>query len=273
MAEAYRYPDHDDVVTKLGLEGSEPFPGYWIQSERRILDLMATRIASLRQGFGKPSWMMDAGCGWGRLIPRFHPYFDRVLAVEPDPERLDRARQSAAKEGFQEKTVFLCQQLQDLAWPDGSIDVAISSHVIQHVRTDLVLPILRNLLRVIRADGVLFLTTSHSPIGRDLHAVGVANEARATFRPIAREEFDRIAASSSEGLPVRFYAIRTLEMILSEAGFLTEQVRVFQLMGHSRVLRIADALIGRDRLANTCSILKERMGSNVFVAARKARPT
>ncbi len=266
----YKYPDQEDHITRIALEGGDPYPGYWVKSERAIIDRMIERVASVKNGFGTPSWLMDAGCGWGRLLPPFEGFFDHVLAVEPDAARLEGAKRAARGKGFEDKTVFVCAQLQDLEWPEDSIDVVICSHIIQHVRTELVPLILDSISRVTREKGTLFLTTSHSIIPGDYHAVAVARGNEASFTPVSQESFDRVASGGGEGLPVRFYAIPTLESLLYDAGFQICETRVFQVIGSSRILGIIDRMIGRDRFANATSILKNRMGTNVFLAARKA---
>jgi SAM-dependent methyltransferase len=268
----YEYPDQEDLITRKALESGEPYPGYWVQSESRIFDEIASSIREARDGFTEPSWLMDAGCGWGRLLPTFEEFFDRILAVEPDPKRLDGARRTAERSNFADKVTFVSSQIQDLDWGAESIDVIICSHIIQHVKTDLVGSILGNMNRLLRPGGRLYLTTSHSMIDRDVFTVGKMDGERVDFSLIESEEFDDIAkGNSGRGLPVRFYSAGTLENLLGEAGFDTDKTRVFQIVARLRPLSVADRLIGRDRLVNAIPALKRRMGTNIYLAARKAR--
>jgi hypothetical protein len=247
----------------------DPYPGYWVKSERGIIDRMLDRVDHDRESFKHPSWLMDAGCGWGRLLPHFHGFFDRILAVEPDPERLDGARKTAGREGFIEKTEFVQAQLQYIDWPEGSIDVGVCSHIIQHVGLETSSQIVSMLGKLIRNDGLLLLTTSHSTALRELYAVGRIEDDAAKFELVNRETFERVAAGGLEGLPVRFYTLGGLEALLDRAGFSVLDMQVFQLMASSRLLSTMDRTVGRDRFANSLTFLKDRMGSNVYVAARK----
>jgi SAM-dependent methyltransferase len=271
MAETYEYPDQDDLITRRGLEASDPYPGYWVESERRVLDLMFRAITRGKRGFASPSWMMDAGCGWGRLLPTFQGHFDRVLAVEPDPGRLEGARKAAREKGFASKVDFVCSQIQELDWPEASVDVAICSHIIQHVRTDLAPRIVRRIADLLRPGGLLLLTTSHSTLGREVFALGKADGGKASFHVVDESVFNRVAfGGAGEGLPVRFYTIRSLEGLLAESGLEAFESRTFQIVARSRLLSAIDALVGRDRLANALPVLKDRLGTNIYVGARKA---
>ena len=234
---------------------------------------MVSNILEAKGGFSIPSWMMDAGCGWGRLLPTFEGFFDRILAVEPDQKRLNGARKTAERRGFVDKVTFVKSQIQELDWPSSSIDVIICSHIIQHVKRDLVKQILENMNRLLRPGGWLFLTTSHSTLGRDIFTVAKTEGKGVGFSLIDPGVFDELAkGDSGEGLPVRFYTIGTLDAILGDTGFDTTKTRVFQIVSTLKPLRFVDRFISRDRLVNSVPVLKERMGTNIYIAARKARP-
>jgi SAM-dependent methyltransferase len=272
LSRPYLYPDQEDLITRKALEGGEPFPGYWIQSERRILDRMASSILNGREEFSKPSWLMDAGCGWGRLLPTFEGFFDRVLAVEPDEKRLEGARRMAERRKFVGKVTFVRSQIQELDWLEESIDVIVCSHIIQHVKRDLVPQILGNMDRLLRPGGRLFLTTSHSILGRDIFTVGRTEGEGVGFSLIEPEDFDGLAkGDTGKGLPVRFYTLQTLETLLENAGFDIVKTRVFQIVARLRLLGVIDRLVGRDRFVNSVPVLKERMGTNIYLEARKVQ--
>ncbi len=263
----YHYPDRDDLITARGLESSEPYKGYWEKSERRIFNVIKATVGEELQ---RPdTWLMDAGSGWGRLLPVFGPLFDRVIAVEPDPERLQRAIETANQNGLAKKTFFVRSQIQEILWPGESIDAIICSHIIQHVHTDLAPEILSKFRDLLKEDGILFLTTSHSTALRDFFAAGRLDGEKVSFSLSDLEEFNRLAMSRGDGLPVRFFTIDSVKRLLEEAGFAPIDVRVFQIMKRSAFLKALDIIYDRDPVANSVSFLRERLGTNMYIYARK----
>ena len=70
--------------------------------------------------------VLDLGCGDGRLALGVAPYAREVIGLDPDPEAIRGARQTAAALGAR-NVRFDVAAGQDLPLPDGSVDVVILS--------------------------------------------------------------------------------------------------------------------------------------------------
>jgi SAM-dependent methyltransferase len=103
--------------------------------------------------------VLDFGCGVGRLSVALADHFDRVTGVDAAPAMLDQARQIAGG-----RCTFVLNKAPDVSFlPDGSVDVAYSSLVLQHLPRDQALAYLRDLVRVTRADGCVVVQVAERP--------------------------------------------------------------------------------------------------------------
>jgi len=161
MEKDYIYPDIDDKITKAFIKENEPFPSYWEKSEENVLKLIKEKTRK-HLSRSKDSWLLDAGCGTGRLLPEFQRYFSNILAIDPDPLQIDKAKKIAKNKGFIEKVVFKVTSAEQLDWKEESVDVILSSHIIQHVNTETIPRILCKFHKVLKSDGLLFIMTTHS---------------------------------------------------------------------------------------------------------------
>lgn len=73
----------------------------------------------------------DVGCGTGYLLPTLAGQFKRVLAVDPAPSMLERARQRIAPKGC-ENVEFRVGNLEQLPLRSGEVNAAIASLVLHH---------------------------------------------------------------------------------------------------------------------------------------------
>lgn len=68
--------------------------------------------------------LLDAGCGTGQVFQTMAPYFDEVLAIDPDPQMVANARKTAAKLG-RNKVVVRQLSAEDLHSDAGPVRMAI----------------------------------------------------------------------------------------------------------------------------------------------------
>ncbi len=100
--------------------------------------------------------LLDAGCGTGGFLAWATEQgpFDRVAGVDISAEAVELARDAVPGADLHVAPVH------DLPFEDSSFDVAVLNDVLQHVDEDEVGAGLRELLRVLRPDGVLLVRTN-----------------------------------------------------------------------------------------------------------------
>jgi ubiquinone/menaquinone biosynthesis C-methylase UbiE len=101
--------------------------------------------------------VLDAGCGSGRLsveIARRRPDL-RVRGVDLERGMVEVATRHAAREGLTDRVEFTVADLGELALPDNSVDLIVSTASMHHW-TD-VRAVIASLDRVLRPDGRLWI--------------------------------------------------------------------------------------------------------------------
>jgi ubiquinone/menaquinone biosynthesis C-methylase UbiE len=119
--------------------------------------------------------VLEIGCGTGNLtllVKRMRPQLE-VVGLDPDPKALARAARKAERAGL---TLGLDRGFADqLPYPDGCFDRALSSLMFHHLEQDLRVASLREVLRVLRPGGSLHVMD----FGGDSHHLhGLARLAR-----------------------------------------------------------------------------------------------
>ncbi len=262
----YTYPDPSDKVTFETIKALEPVRGYWSSSDgimRR--DFVGKVLEDFRKG--RDLRGLDVGCGYGRLIPwLLDGYCQHVTALEPDAGRL-----LAAKNGLDPnmatRVEFVEQFVEDFAPPE-SFDLVVSSHLIQHVRRDH-LPRILTKLRSLCGDGRIVLSTSHSTTGADRYVRAfVKADSGYGEDPVSPEDFDRLVENPQGVLPIRFFALKTLERALLDAGLQVVDYYVYHCCENS--FGDLEKFCFRDTIVNCVPQLKERFGRDITVIARPA---
>jgi SAM-dependent methyltransferase len=109
--------------------------------------------------------VLDAGCGGGRTSAWLAEQGARVVGIDVSPELLRLARERVPSASFS-----LADLAEPLPFEDGSFDVVVAGLVMHYLR-DWVPP-LRELRRVLRADGVVVLSTHHPAMDAELAESG-----------------------------------------------------------------------------------------------------
>jgi 2-polyprenyl-3-methyl-5-hydroxy-6-metoxy-1,4-benzoquinol methylase len=256
LSKVYSYPGLDDANFNRRLESIEPYKGYWYQSEEYVFFYVDRLLRSM-----KGEKLLDVGCGEGRLLQRFSKYFKNIYAIDPDQKRVDLGKTSAKKMNIR-NVHFLCGWLEEHRFNEGSFDVVLLSHVVEHINTKAMKDLLSEVHRILNTNGLLILTTAHSrkPVDR-FQSVSSRNE-RVEVKNLTQEQFDAI---NEEGtLPIHFFSIRTLRDLLSEQ-FEVVEVKVYHVMAF---LPFVDRFIFRDRVANY-PLLRTFLGRDVMFLVRK----
>ncbi|HEY2440785.1 MAG TPA: class I SAM-dependent methyltransferase [Solirubrobacteraceae bacterium] len=98
--------------------------------------------------------VVDIGCGGGALVRALAARGARVSGIEISAEQLAPAL-AADGEG---NGRYLVGRAEELPLPDGSIDVAVFMRSLHHVSIAGMLPALREARRVLRRDGVVYVS-------------------------------------------------------------------------------------------------------------------
>jgi len=264
MEKKYHYPDVNDKLTMALIREKEPFQGYWRTSERKILDLIKEKIE--KHSISAGSWLLDAGCGTGRLLPEFQKYFSNILAIDPDSSQIDKAKKVALDHGFADKVVFKATSAEQLEWEQESVDVILCSHVIQHVHTKTVPKILHKFHKVLRPDGLLFLMTTHSRRSYGYYAKSLLKDSKIMEKKIRKEEFNSIIKNDRNILPIHFFSINNLVNILRNSGFILIYFRTYHVM-RKPTISTSDEDI--DTMINTSKCLKRKFGRDIMLISQK----
>jgi 2-polyprenyl-3-methyl-5-hydroxy-6-metoxy-1,4-benzoquinol methylase len=256
---SYRYPDKGDRITRSFIGRSEPYPGYWQESEDRAL---ADFYAYCKQK--KRKALLDIGAGEGRLALRLSTCFEEVTALEPDPGRLAQAK-SAARRADIRNIRFVEKEFLSFEAPSEFFDAVVISHVIQHIETIAVPTFFKKAHSLLKDGGKLIVMTSHA---RRSSAISFSKSLMKGDRildvSINQEEFDQLVVNRDGVLPVRFFSFQMLREMLSPI-FHIENERVF----HELFKRISlDRFIFRDTLGNVPWV-REFFGRDMLVEARK----
>ena len=256
----YVYPDDDDTLTSTFIE-SKRLKEFWSESENRILRRLADRLAvhAAASHSGEKRRMLDAGCGNGRLIGRFLPYFDEYVAIEPDRKRIAEAMRTAASIAEGRRVRF--ERCSVEAFADAEpFDFILSSHVIQHIATHEVEPMLRKLVGLLAPGGLLAVMTCHSTsaAGEERFSKSLAEGGKLRETAISKEEFDDIALRNlPDILPAHFFNAASLAGFLKSFGGDIADLQTFHTDGLD------------EEATNASPELQSRHGRDLYLLFRK----
>ncbi len=256
---SYKYPDPQDHLTAAMIERLEPHPGYWAASERRILERMREAIGNRKR------ILLDAGCGEGRLFPVFADLFEEIVALEPDPIRLAVAQATVERLGLTGKVTLTGIDAASYERAESS-DVCLCSHIIQHIHTDSVAPLIAALARTLAPDGLLLLTTNNSSSEDDAYAKDISQDGHVLEVPITQMEFNALVTNDPGVLPIHSYSRAHLEALLAEHSLIVDEVACFHCFGDFGEL---ESVVSRDVIVNAVPELRQRYGRDIYVRAHK----
>ena len=160
---------------------------------------------------GEGSYVLDVGCGAGATaayLVRQHGC--RVVGVDILPRMIERARETAVREGVEDKTEFRVADAQDLPFDDGVFDAVITESVAAFPEDKQAAA--NEYARVTRPGGYVGLNEStwlQTPPPPEMVA-WVSQEVGAQVKPLTREEWVGLLESAGfQDLVVKIYHVDT----------------------------------------------------------------
>jgi len=152
------------VTTGLILEGGWRYDLHgwlldtcWFRGQGRELRRRAATLARLRPG----EQVLDVGCGTGTLaleVARRVGRAGHVTGVDPSPEQIARARAKAARRHLPNSPIaFQVGAIEQLAFPDQTFDVVLSTLMMHHLPAPLKRQGLAEIARVLKPEGRLVI--------------------------------------------------------------------------------------------------------------------
>jgi ubiquinone/menaquinone biosynthesis C-methylase UbiE len=221
LGDVYSYPDVEDKITSFLIMERATTPQLWEKSERTIINRIEKYV---KQFPGK--WLLDAGCGTGRLLPHFQEYFDKILAIDPDPVQIQKAKDLAKSRGFADKVIFETTSVQELSWQKTSIDTIVCSHMLQHIRTKSVPQVLQKFYELSKMNGHLFIMTTHSK-NQDYFVKEYLKGHKLIEEKISAEEFNSVVTNKQNILPIHLFSKRSIQNIMRASGYTVLDYRLF----------------------------------------------
>jgi ubiquinone/menaquinone biosynthesis C-methylase UbiE len=213
----YSYPDvNDRIVSRL--ISKESCKTYWKRSEENVLSI-ARRVFER----GKYKSMLDLGAGTGRLSAKFSECFKEITVLEPDKQRLLKARKALGKK----KARFIQSQFLDSRLPKNRFDVVICSHMIQHIKTRDVTPTINKIHDILKGDGILVVMTNYSKKGTDFFTKMSMKGNDVEEVKISKTEYNKLVKNTNTILPVHYFSVNSLKKYLK--GFSIVSSKVFHL--------------------------------------------
>lgn len=134
-------------------DGYDAWAETYDDEDNPLLDLDARQIRAL-MGERRPAVVLDAACGTGRHAGWFAEHGSAVVGVDTSPGMLARAAQRFGDVSFRNGS------LDHLPVDDSSVDAVVCTLALVHV-ADLV-PVYREFARVLRSDGCILVSDTHS---------------------------------------------------------------------------------------------------------------
>lgn len=219
----FKYPDPGDQVTIAMIGKEEKEQGDWGRSEREVLDMAKEAIAAETPPDGV---LIDAGCGAGRLIPEFEGLVGKIIAVEPDEARMRDAVSNTIEGGRQDKVEFQNVTIEEMQTKVPA-DVAVCSHIIQHIKPEQAQAVLTKLSDSMKKGGLLVLTTNYSQEEEDTYTKGSITDGKMVEETISPEEFAALTQNDQGILPIHWFSESTIKQMMGSAGFEIINQRAF----------------------------------------------
>lgn len=206
----FSYPDTEDTVTVALIKKAPAKNKIWEEDEAETIDYGM-------QFLTKGQLLIDAGCGQGRLIPKFAWLYKKILAVEPDLNRLTKAKEFVSSQSII-NVEFLNVPVQEIPF-NNEANTILSSHIIQHVSTNDLQKLLTSIFSSLKQNGIMLLTTNNSRFNEDAYQKNYIQDGNAILEDITKEEFESLTRNTKGILPIHEFGYNSLAKLIESAGF------------------------------------------------------
>jgi len=252
----YFYPDKNDAVINAIIARS-PYKEYWEMSENYAFRAFERLFKRRPRGV-----LLDLGCGEGRLLARFHGYYEQAVALDGDRARVDRARINLKSLSI-DNVQFVAEMFLDADFGENIFDVVICSHVIQHIATNDCSNFLTKLQQIIKPGGLLLLSTNHASGGSQYFTKAGLSGKEAFEVGIREDEFNHLITNNNNILPVHYFPQGMIQKGLSMMGFCDK--KVYHCLNLPNWI---DKVVFRDVAANM-PLIRNYMGRDIMITALK----
>jgi SAM-dependent methyltransferase len=159
------------------------------------------RIVQLLKDKGAKT-VLDLGCGTGRHAVYFAQNGFSVSGLDNSPEGIEMARQWLADEGLL-ADLRLQNMAETLPYTNGFFDVVLSIQVIHHARIATIRSIIREIARVLKEGGFIFVT-----VPKEKHP----GESRQEIEPCTFIPLD----GPEKGLPHHYFTQEELREVFAD---------------------------------------------------------
>ncbi len=258
----YFYPDIKDKLTIAFINKHEPYQGYWGKSEQFVLGIIKDHIRKNINNDGAS--LLDAGCGEGRLLVQFQEFFDKILAIEPDKERLNIANDLVMSSDFSKRVNFSKSSIEQLD-ESNKFDTILCAHVIQHVSTANIPFIFRKFKSLLKPQGLLVILTCHSKKKRNFFTKEHRENTMLIEKRVSESEFNSLIKNTQGILPHQYFSMEYLKSALKRLNLKVLDIKIFHILNKLYGL---DHFINRDYVFNTLPIIKSRFGKDIMIIAQ-----
>mmetsp|Transcript_135411 Transcript_135411/g.220298 ORF Transcript_135411/g.220298 Transcript_135411/m.220298 type:complete len:410 (+) Transcript_135411:101-1330(+) len=234
-SEKYVYPDTDSQLTCFLARYRNRMDkvmdceyDFWVRAQAYLERVVAVDCLTVRSTINNAfrDQYLDVGCGNGRIVAKYGMLFDNAHCLEPDENRIGRARKFLTEDFTWTKGRVHFHNMRFLDWenPTGhGVDAITCIHVIQHIPTEEVRRWLKKMHSLLNAGGVLLLTTTisdpDSTNGEAYYTLGDGSK-------VSEEKFNEHAATGGakdgnvlHALGVHEFNSKDLKRMVTEAGF------------------------------------------------------
>ncbi len=123
----------------------------------RLMDLVRAELAPSGNGT-----LVDLGAATGQVARALRPFFNTVVAVDPEPDMVEFGRERTEREN--DGIEWRVGRAEDIEFPPSTIDVVASGNAFHRFNRPVVAA---NATRWLSADGAIVILWSDGPLGRD----------------------------------------------------------------------------------------------------------
>jgi 2-polyprenyl-6-hydroxyphenyl methylase/3-demethylubiquinone-9 3-methyltransferase len=211
----------------------------------------------------------DIGCGAGTQSLLWAELGHRVRGLDINQPLIELARNRAVEAGC--SIEFEIGSAVSLPWPDGSMDICLAIELLEHVQDWRAC--LREFTRILRPEGILFLTTSNKLCPRQ-HEFNLPFYS--WYPPAMKRHCERLAMTTHPAIAnhatypaINWFSFYQLQSVLAERGF--DSLDRFDLINLREKSGIGRAVVASLRAVSSLRWLAHvaTPGTTVFARKRK----